>query len=254
MAHQLRRIAALAAGLSVALLSATTFAGPAWHDRVKVKEIKKDGQAVGVKVSVTVHPDGQKLVRLGINPLGSAASLDYNKARSGGVWSKAKDGKLPYKADEIKFTDNKPVQKELTILYKDVPTLKPGGKFQVVSAYNSGGGSSYWHVWGITGVPGATPNSYDAPGKATAAKKPAAKKPAAKKPAAKKPAKKTAAKKPAAKKPAAKKPTAKKPTAASRLRSAGTSTAQRKKPAAKKPAAKKPARRTRARAKPRAQR
>jgi hypothetical protein len=242
MGYQLRRTVTLAAVFGLASLSVTTaFAGPAWHDRVKVKEIKKDGQSVGVKVSLTVHPDGQKLVRVGINPLGGADSLDYNKARSGGVWSKAKDGKLPYKAAELKFTDNNPVQKELTILYKDVPNLKPGGKFQVVSAYNSGSGSGYWHVWGITGVPGATPDSYNAPGKATAAKKPAAKKPA-KKPAAKKPAKK----------PAAKKPAAKKPTAASRLRNASSSTARRKKPAARKPAAKKPARR--ARAKPRARR
>jgi len=202
---------ALAAAVSVLafLLAGSAWADVARHERIEIKPVLEGGKAVGMKIKLTLRPEGYKLARTGVSLVGKKQTSPKETD-----WQRAKHGTLDHKIGETSFASNSPHPTEFTVLFKDLKGFTPGTAFQVVTAFNGGDTKGYWHVFGITGVPGATPTSYKVPRVAQAAPPPAKKPIAAKKPAAKKPA--ATAKKPAtATKPAAKKPA----VVAARLRS-----------------------------------
>jgi hypothetical protein len=146
---------------SVILFSATVAdAGVARHERVEVKEIKG-----GMKITLTLRPEGYERARIGIAPAGQAAKVDHREAASD-----PSKGHLMHQFKEVKFDNQDPKKMELKLMYKDAPNLKPGASFELVSTFNKASNANYWHVYGMTGA-GGNPDKFTAPGKAAAKRK-----------------------------------------------------------------------------------
>jgi len=161
----------LKSALTLSVLTAITAssayveAAVARHERVEVKEITKNKEVVGIKIKLTVRPEGYETVRIGLNTAGKKAASDHRAAASD-----MSKGHLLHQFAEVKLDGSTAKPVELKVLYKDNPNLKPGDSVEIVSAFNKASNASYWHVFGMTGA-GGTPEKYTTPGKAQAAAK-----------------------------------------------------------------------------------
>jgi hypothetical protein len=129
------------------------------HERVEVSEITKDKQVVGMKIKLTLRPEGYERARIGIAPAGKKASGDHREAASD-----PSKGHLLHQFKEVAFDTQDPKPVEVKLMYKDAPNLKPGEAFELVSTFNKASNANYWHVYGMTGA-GGQPEKFTAPGK-----------------------------------------------------------------------------------------
>jgi len=165
----MKRTATAAAIVATFLIGLSTDAlADSRYERLEVKEIKKGGEVVGARFKMTLRPErghDKVLIGLGPNTLTSGDLGSNSDSRT-----KARDksaGYLLHQWDEIKVESGKPQEVTLEVLYKDVPSLKPGADVEIISAWH-GQGASYWHVWGLQ-VFGKDPNGLKKlPGQAAA--------------------------------------------------------------------------------------
>jgi len=152
------------AGLLVVASAGTAHAQSfAFFERVSVAPLKDKGEVVGARIKLTLRPDrsGYDGVRLGIVP-GNGGPNQNNRVLA----SDPKAGLLLYQFSEIKdFKPGEPKEVTLELKYRDAPTLKPGQKFQIVSAWMRGDTAS--HVYGMTRTGFVTEKSYQLPANAS---------------------------------------------------------------------------------------
>ena len=117
-------------------------AAESFHERIEAKPINKGGEVVGLRLKLTLRPNGGEktvLIGLGSNP---------NKDNSN-YGNRASDPKLGYLVHQfapIQLDSRNPKEVTLEVLYKDAPGLVPGAEVDVVSAWK---GTSRTHVWGM---------------------------------------------------------------------------------------------------------
>ncbi len=148
----MKRALALPVLLIGLLLQTSTADALSFHEKIEAKPIKKDGQVVGLRLTLTLRPDssgGHDKVRVGLGPMKKPANAPYDWQRKAA--SDPKDGYLLHQFPEIKIDAAKDKAKEVTleVLYADVPGLAPGTEVEVVSAWNGKSNPTYWHVWGM---------------------------------------------------------------------------------------------------------
>lgn len=151
--------------LPIALITATATSADAVsrHEKVEVKEMKSGGEVVGMRVKLTLRPDGSgyQHVRIGLGPKGGDKSNDFRQ--------KASDpgkGHLLHQFPEVKdIKNNEPKEMTFEVKYADVSNLKPGQEFEVISAWGGNpNNKDYYHVYGMTSTL-ASGDAYKAPGK-----------------------------------------------------------------------------------------
>ncbi|HUS67834.1 MAG TPA: hypothetical protein VMZ28_25035 [Kofleriaceae bacterium] len=144
---------ALAAG-------ARTADAESFHEKVEARPINKAGAVVGLRLILTLRPDGtQKKVLVGLGkPSSSYSSTNYRTAATD-----PKQGYLVHQWPEVELDGKNPKEVTLEVLFADAPGLQAGTDIDVVTAWTGG---SAVHVWGmkrsgVTGtqvkVPGTTP-------------------------------------------------------------------------------------------------
>lgn len=143
-----------------------------FHEKAEARPITKAGAVIGMRVVLTLRPDGtQPTVLVGLGkPSSSYSSSNYRTAATD-----PKQGYLLHQWPEVKLDGKTAKEVTLEVLFADVPNLKPGDDVDLVTAWT---GSSTVHVWGmqrsgVTGVkikvPAATPPAASA-GHATTAR------------------------------------------------------------------------------------
>ena len=148
-----RRLVVLTFLLSGLLAGAarSAHASPSSHERVEVRPIKKGGEVVGLRLSLTLRPEGgERRVRIG---LGSGERVRQLTARHA---IDARLGYLVHQFPEIELDGRAPRQVSYEVLYRDAPGLVPGQTLEVVSAWRRPDRNI--HVWGMVrhGAPGTT--------------------------------------------------------------------------------------------------
>ena len=149
--------------LSLLVLLLATAAGlrdadaESFHEKEEARPITKGGAVVGMRVVVTLRPDGsQPRVKVGLGKRkNSFGSTNYQTAAT----DPAK-GYLIHQWPEIEVPGKAAKEVTLEVLFADVPDLKPGDDVDLVTAWV---GSSRTHVWGMSRQ-GVTARALKVPG------------------------------------------------------------------------------------------
>ena len=120
------------------------------HERVEAKPITKGGEVVGLRLKLTLRPDGSGYdkVRIGIGPNNGTRPSDHR-----GAASDPGKGYLLHQFPEVTGVEaNKPKEVTVEVLYKDAPNLKPGADVEVITAWSGPHNPGYFHVYGMQSV------------------------------------------------------------------------------------------------------
>ena len=131
--------------------AAADAAAESFHERIEAKPINKGGEVVGLRLKLTLRPDGsQGTVQVA---LGKASNLGPSTYRAAAT--DPSKGFLQHQFPDMKVEGKAPKEVTLEVLYKDAPGLTPGQSVDVITAWK---GSSYVHVWGMnrSGVTGTS--------------------------------------------------------------------------------------------------
>ena len=126
------------------------------HERVEIKEMKSGGKVVGMRIKLTLRPDntGYQTVRIGLAP--TSGISDRTKA------SDKSKGALLHQWPDVKgIQNNTPKEVTVEVKYADLPNLKPGDQFRLITAWGDNPrNKGYFHLWGR----GTQGQLYKAPG------------------------------------------------------------------------------------------
>jgi hypothetical protein len=121
------------------------------HERVEAKPITKGGEVVGLRLKLTLRPDGSgyDTVRIGIGPNDGTRPSDHR-----GAASDPGKGYLLHQFPEVKgVPGNTPKEVTVEVLYKDAPgLLKAGAEVEVITAWSGPHNKGYWHVYGMQSI------------------------------------------------------------------------------------------------------
>jgi hypothetical protein len=162
----------LAVLLSLCALAAAAgdASAESFHEKADPRPITKGGDVIGMRLVLTLRPDGtQKTVLVGLGK----PSNSYNSGNYRTFASDPTKGYLLHQWKQIELDGKNAKEVTLEVLFADVPGLKAGDDVDVVSAWQG----STVHVWGMkrssvagtqVKIPGARPPGAAAPPRTTA--------------------------------------------------------------------------------------
>jgi hypothetical protein len=126
------------------LLVATPAAGASssFHERIEVAPITKGGEVVGLRLHLTLRPEGgERRVRVGLGSGEKVRSLTARHAMEPRL------GYLAHQFPEVALEGRTPRKVTFELLYKDAPHLVPGQTLELVTAWRRADRNI--HVWGM---------------------------------------------------------------------------------------------------------